>query len=188
VNDFVDQCRHEWARLGVPDAVANEMAADLSADLEEAERDGMAAEEVLGSGAFDAAAFAHSWAAERGVIPTPPPSMPSAPHAQRRWAPFAIAGAVALGLVGALLAIVATSRLAFGRAARAVGPAPLQLPGRRPVIPPDVVRRFALPDHIALHAGVGPWALALLVLMVAATVAGAALGAALWSRRPRARA
>jgi hypothetical protein len=36
VSEFVDECRREWRRLGVPDPIANEMAADLTADLEEA--------------------------------------------------------------------------------------------------------------------------------------------------------
>jgi hypothetical protein len=47
------------------------MAADLAADLEEAEAEGASAEELLGSGAADARSFAASWAAERGVIPAP---------------------------------------------------------------------------------------------------------------------
>ena len=68
MNPFVEECRREWKRLGVPDAVANEMAADLSVDLAEAEADGTSAEEVLGTGVFDAPAFAAAWAAERGVI------------------------------------------------------------------------------------------------------------------------
>ena len=37
MNEFVEECRREWNRLGVPDPVANEMAAELEADLEEAE-------------------------------------------------------------------------------------------------------------------------------------------------------
>jgi hypothetical protein len=41
VSEFVDECRREWRRLGVPDPVANEMAADLTADLEEAEAEGV---------------------------------------------------------------------------------------------------------------------------------------------------
>src|SRR5271154_6298483 len=45
------------------------MAADLAADLKEAEADGASPEDVLGSGAFDPQSFAASWAAERGVIP-----------------------------------------------------------------------------------------------------------------------
>jgi len=40
VNEFVEECRREWRRLGVPDPIANEMAADLTADIEEAEAEG----------------------------------------------------------------------------------------------------------------------------------------------------
>jgi len=70
VSEFIDECRREWRRLGVPEPAANEMAADLAADLEEAAQDGVAAEQVLGSGAFDPRAFAASWASERGLVPT----------------------------------------------------------------------------------------------------------------------
>jgi hypothetical protein len=70
VSEFVDACRREWRRLGVPEPAANEMAADLAADLKEAEQDGVTAEEVLGSGAFDPRAFAASWASERALVPT----------------------------------------------------------------------------------------------------------------------
>jgi hypothetical protein len=66
---FIRECRREWRRLRVPDAIANEMAADLEADLREAESDGASAEEVVGTGLFDARSFAAAWAAERGVIP-----------------------------------------------------------------------------------------------------------------------
>jgi hypothetical protein len=51
VNDFVEQCRREWKRLGVRGAVADEMAAELTADLEE----GASPEEVLGSDGWNAA-------------------------------------------------------------------------------------------------------------------------------------
>jgi hypothetical protein len=71
MNDFVEQCRQEWKRLGVPDPLAEEMAADLASDLREAEADGVSAEEFLGSSAFDPRSFAASWAAERGIIPVP---------------------------------------------------------------------------------------------------------------------
>ena len=33
MNEFVEECRREWRRLGVPDPIANEMAADLTADI-----------------------------------------------------------------------------------------------------------------------------------------------------------
>ena len=68
MNDFVEECRREWRRLRVPDPIANEMAADLQADLDEAEAEGASAEAVLGTAAFDARSFAASWAAERGFV------------------------------------------------------------------------------------------------------------------------
>ena len=72
MSDFVEQCRREWKRLGVPDPLAEEMAADLASDLGEAEADGVSAEEFLGSSVFDPRSFAASWAGERGIIPVPP--------------------------------------------------------------------------------------------------------------------
>jgi hypothetical protein len=68
MSGFVDECRKEWSRLCVPEAVAGEMATDLEADLEEAQADGVSPEEVLGNGYFDARAFAASWATARGVV------------------------------------------------------------------------------------------------------------------------
>ncbi len=72
MSDFVEQCRREWKRLGVPDPLAMEMAADLASDLTEAEAEGVSAEELLGSSVFDPRSFAASWAAERGIIPVAP--------------------------------------------------------------------------------------------------------------------
>ena len=69
MNDFVEQCRREWKRLGVPDSVAEEMTAELAADLNEAEADGVSARELLGNAATDPRSFAASWADERAVIP-----------------------------------------------------------------------------------------------------------------------
>ena len=69
---FVDECRREWARLGVPEAEANEMATDLEADLTEAQADGVSPEEVLGIGYFDARSFAASWASARGFVQRAP--------------------------------------------------------------------------------------------------------------------
>jgi hypothetical protein len=71
MSDFVEQCRLEWKRLGVSDPLADEMAADLTADLAEAEADGVSADELLGSSASDPRFLAASWAAERGIIPAP---------------------------------------------------------------------------------------------------------------------
>ncbi len=69
MSDFVEQCRTEWKRLGVPDSVSEEMATDLASDIREAEADGVSVEELLGSSAADPRAFAASWAAERGIVP-----------------------------------------------------------------------------------------------------------------------
>lgn len=63
MNEFVNECRREWKRLGVPRSTAEEMAAELATDLDEG-----TPEEVLGSDAVDAASFARAWATERGVI------------------------------------------------------------------------------------------------------------------------
>jgi len=71
MSDFVEQCRLEWRRLGVPDPLAEEMATELAADLREAEADGISAEEFLGGSTFDPPSFAATWAAERGIIPAP---------------------------------------------------------------------------------------------------------------------
>lgn len=68
MTEFVEQCRREWSRLGVPAAFANEMAGDLEADLAEARADGVSPEAVLGNGYFDAECFAASWAIARGVV------------------------------------------------------------------------------------------------------------------------
>jgi hypothetical protein len=72
MSEFVEQCRREWKRLGVPDPLAEEMATDLASDLGEAEAEGVSAEELLGSSVFDPRSFAATWAAERGIIRKPP--------------------------------------------------------------------------------------------------------------------
>src|SRR5262245_41350973 len=77
MSDFVEQCRREWRRLGVPDPLADEMAADLTTDLREAEAEGISAEEFLGSSVFDPSSFAASWAGARGIIPIRPGRAPS---------------------------------------------------------------------------------------------------------------
>jgi hypothetical protein len=101
VHEFVEECRREWRRLGVPDPIANEMAADLAADIEEAESEGGSAEDVLGNSAFDPRRFAGSWAVARGVT-GPPVAAPTS----RRWPVLVaslIGGAVLLALSAAVL-------------------------------------------------------------------------------------
>jgi len=111
VIEFVEECRREWRRLGVPNPVANEMAADLTADLEEAEAEGGSPEDVLGNSAFDPRRFAAAWAAARGVTNIP------APDPQPRWRPpVAIALAVFLGV----LTILASFALLVGRSSSSI--------------------------------------------------------------------
>jgi hypothetical protein len=83
---FVEECRREWRRLGVPDLMAEEMAAELEADLAEAEADGISAAEMLGES--DPRRFAATWARERGLVSEPPPK-----RRRRAW-PWIAAAAV----------------------------------------------------------------------------------------------
>jgi hypothetical protein len=148
VNEFVEECRREWRRLGVPDPIANEMAADLTADIEEAESEGGTAEDVLGNSAFDPQRFAGSWAIARGVTAPPAPS-----RVPRRWP------ALAFGLVGcaALVALAGTVLLAGRQSAAAVSVfrRSLAMPKSVRVFgpgPPFVVQRFQHVDGIAIFA------------------------------------
>jgi hypothetical protein len=61
----VNQCVSTWHRLGVSRDIADEMAAELGADLENAAAEGLSATSVIGS---DARGFAAAWAIERGVV------------------------------------------------------------------------------------------------------------------------
>ena len=116
MNEFVEECRREWKRLHVPDAVANEMAADLEADLAEAEAEGASAEDVLGSSAFDPTSFAASWAAERGVIHSTPANLEPS---RRSRVLGAVAVAASVAVIGAAVAMLAapsdSARVALAR-------------------------------------------------------------------------
>jgi hypothetical protein len=105
VSQFVEECRREWKRLGVPDPAAEEMASDLTADLAEAEAEGASAEHVLGTGAFDPRSFAAAWAAERGLVQAPPTDDHGPERRSRVPAVFAATAIIAtLGLVLVLVA------------------------------------------------------------------------------------
>src|SRR6185437_698003 len=138
MSDSVQQCRREWKRLGVPDPLAEEMAADLAADLEEAEAEGASPEELLGSSAFDPRSFAASWAAERGIIPAPP----GRENARRR--PLAL---VAFTAVAAIALIVAALLLVTGQPTLSV--AASGAPSRHLPVPP--AGTFPQPGHRVLH-------------------------------------
>jgi hypothetical protein len=113
MNEFVEQCQAEWRRLGVADPLAEEMAADLASDLEEAETEGVSAADYLGSSASDPRSFAAAWASERGIIPVPP----SQDKGGRR--PLALVAFTALTgltvLVAALLLATGKPKLSLAR-------------------------------------------------------------------------
>jgi len=102
---FVEECRREWRRLGVPDAIAEEMAEDLAADLQDAQTEGVALEEVLGSGASDPRSFAASWATARGVTR----ATSVGPRAHRKLPLTAALTVIAISAVVATAALVVLS-------------------------------------------------------------------------------
>lgn len=103
--EFVEECRREWRRLGVPDAIANEMAHDLTADIEEAEAEGGSAEDVLGNSLFEPRRFAASWANARGVTaPTMHTLRTLPPRVQQWYRPALLVSLSVLGLLMVLLA------------------------------------------------------------------------------------
>jgi hypothetical protein len=112
MSDFVEQCRQEWRHLGVPDPLAEEMAADLAADLSEAEAEGVSAEELLGSSFFDPSSFAATWASERGVIPEPP--RPATRRRPRVLVAFTILAAITM-MIAALLLLTGQPKLSLAR-------------------------------------------------------------------------
>lgn len=149
MSQFVDECRQEWRRLGVPDPAANEMAADLEADLMEAASEGVSAEEVLGIGAFDPRSFAASWAKERGLIqpaPVEPPAVQPAPAGHRasqsRTFSLVLAFAV-LAVVGAVLAIVGSHQavaLVMRKPVEVLPAPPIRPPAE--FVQPGAIQRF----------------------------------------------
>jgi len=160
MSDFVEQCRHEWRRLGVPDPLADEMAADLETDLAEARAEGVSAEELLGSSADDPRSFAASWAAERGIIPVPP-----APRRRRR--PFVL---VAFTAIAAIALFGAALALATGNPKASIvqtGRPPAHLP--RGLVQPSPSRQVLLSANLAAPV---EWVLLFLAIV--------ALGFAAW--------
>jgi hypothetical protein len=164
VNDFVEECRREWRRLRVPNRIANEMAADLKADLDEAEAEGASPEAVLGSEAFDPRSFAASWAAERGVVGPPPLArVERLPRRSRLLAGIGVSALVAL--IGVVLVSV--------RAGVSVAVAQARPAFRFPPSPVGV------PQGSVVHAHAAFPTIGLLLLLVG--VAGAILALVYWS-------
>jgi hypothetical protein len=124
---FVKECRQEWKRLGVPDLLADEMAADLEADLAEAEAEGVSTAEIVGES--DPRRFAATWARERGLVSEPPP------RKRRRLWMWVVAAVV--------LFVVVMVLLALGAWATTVSVGPAQ---------PQTVRSVARPSFVGLTA------------------------------------
>ncbi len=175
MSSFVDECRKEWSRLGVPASEANEMAADLEADLAEAKAEGASPEEVLGNGYFDPRSFAASWAASRGFVP---PTRPARGTVQVRTLALALGALVAAAFVALGLALLFGTPV-VSRSVSAAAPFGKHL-GRPPL--PSI---FVTPSggHLVVFGQVVPPSLhpAGLVLLL---VGLAGLGAVLWIWRP----
>ncbi len=164
--EFIEECRREWKRLGVPDPIANEMAADLTADIEEAEAEGGSAEDVLGDSLFDPRRFAGAWAGARGVtapsVPVPEsPSLGSGRQRPRWHRPVAalalttavvlmalIAAAAAVGRHGTAVAATARRIVAVPGSARFFVPGPATPPLRFSVSGPSFTLQQAAPIAI----------------------------------------
>jgi hypothetical protein len=183
----VELGRREWERLRVPDHIANEMAADLAADLEQAEAEGVSAEEVLGRSAFDPRSFATSWAAERGVIPPAAHQESASPLATERGVipsagrpesasskPLMLAGLAILTVIG----LIGAALIALAGHSESVAIAPQH---RVSLAPPAPVGPFVL------HRGpVAAEALAWVLLLLVVTL-GTIVSVWLWSRSHRSR-
>lgn len=169
MSDFVERCRQEWKRLGVPDPLAEEMAVDLAADLGEAEADGVSADEFLGSSAFDPRSFAASWAAERGIIPVP------AGRGDARRRPLVL---VAFTAVAAIAVIVAALLLVTGQPKVAVRTTPPHLATPPAAVPPGS-------GGLVLHPTSASTPVEWILLLLAIVALGFA--AWLWSSRSRSR-
>lgn len=166
-HDFVQSCRAEWKRLGVPDRDAEEMAGDLAADLAAADADGTSIEDFLGSSVSDPRGFATSWAAARGVIPAAD-TPPGAVHHGR-------GALIAFTVIAAVVFVAAALLLATGepRITLLTSGTPARLPGAG--------GSFVPPPSRTLVSGAAPveW-----VLLAFSAIALAYCGW-LWFRRGR---
>jgi hypothetical protein len=145
---FIEECRYEWKRLGVPDSMAEEMAAELEADLAEAEADGVSATEVLGES--DPRRFAATWARERGLVSEPPPQ-----QRRRRVWPWVVAGFVFFVLLLSWLALQTLGSSAVSSS----GPVKVA-PVRRVNVPNVIGMKACKAVRIVAHSGVDDWRIA----------------------------
>lgn len=171
MSQFVHECAREWNRLGVPEAAANEMAADLEADLGDAKADGVSPEEVLGNGYFDAKSFASSWATARGFVRANP-RLPKTINLATRTLTLGVIALVSLAIGGIGFLILVGRHV--GSAAVAASPFRARI--TRPV--PGI---FVGP-HRFMFAGPGSALDPLGLVLLAVGVVG--VGITLWFWRP----
>lgn len=141
---FVEECRREWRRLGVPDLLAEEMATELEADLAEAQAEGVSAAEMLGES--DPRRFAATWATERGLVSEQPPRK----SRKRLWIALAVGLVLAFFLgIGATALLATTSVHTTSRYGR-ISPVPV----KSVTVPTLVGLRACHAERIALARGV----------------------------------
>jgi hypothetical protein len=147
---YVEECRQEWKRLGVPDLLAEEMAAELESDLAEAQADGLSATEILGES--DPRRFAANWALERGLVPERPDKR------RRRVWPWVV-GVVTVLFLGSVVAWILLQTLGGSHSSARQGTVSHAVPLARPapVVVPGLVgerKRAALAS--GRSAGLAP--------------------------------
>jgi hypothetical protein len=141
MNAFVEECRREWKRLGVPDGLAEEMATELESDLAEAEADGVSAAEMLGES--DPRRFATTWARERGLVSDPTPQT----RRRRVW-PWILVAVVFLVLVPTWLALQSSG------SSHSSSASPVRVkPPPRLTVPNLVGRRACTAERVAVAVG-----------------------------------
>jgi hypothetical protein len=67
MSDFVEECRHEWERLGLAPLVIDDLTAQLEGELEAADTGDAIPGEIRGYSTYDARAFAAAFARARPV-------------------------------------------------------------------------------------------------------------------------
>ncbi len=143
---YVEECRREWRRLGVPDILAEDMATELEADLAEAEADGISTAEMLGE--RDPRRFAATWANERGIVAEPPRRKRSR---KRVWVLLGV-GLVLLGFVLGIADVAFFAKPSV----RTSGPPPERVRGTPPIpvrVPNLVGLKACRAKRLALDAG-----------------------------------
>ena len=68
MTNLTSTCEREWKQLGVPSRERDQLNAELQADLDAAQQDGMSVSEFVGG---DVASFAREWAQARGLVRVP---------------------------------------------------------------------------------------------------------------------